>query len=125
MVGDERDGHDQEIAPALLGEPDDGAMQRWREPLRGAHLALVADMAPAAPSAVLPYQIGRSLNLALVRVTLLDYGDGKAVGTEDEVCLGGICEAGQRSVDGGHDRLQIERVLVELLHHVDARVEVV
>src|SRR5690349_11098970 len=110
MIGNKRDGHDQQVSPALSGESNNGAMQRRGEPLGGADLALVAEMPPTAPSAALPYQVCRSLNLALVRVSVLDYGNRYTVRAEDEVRISRIGEAGQCFVDPCHDRLYIERV---------------
>ena len=76
-------------------------------------------MPASRPTAAPPDQFRCALDLTLVRIALFNHGDGKAVRTENEIDIGRIGESGQRAVDGLDDGIDVCRVLVELLYHVD------
>src|SRR5262249_56168062 len=91
--GREGGGRDKKIAWGLAGQTGNRSVQRRREPLRCAHLALIADMPPAAPPTTFPHQLRRSPDMALVRVALLNHGERHSMRAEDEVRVSRVGKA--------------------------------
>src|SRR5579862_5230774 len=120
VIGYERDrNHDDLFAP-FFREPLDGFVHGRPQPFRSPHLALVAQVFPAAPGAALPDRLHSGLDLPLIGIALLDHRHGNAVRAEDVI----------RAVDGHkvdclHHGIEVKLIQMKFFDGVHPRIPTV
>src|SRR5580704_5647301 len=85
MVGNERDGHDADVAHAFGRELAQSAMERGLQPLAGSNFALVAEAMVVQPACASHQERNRFFDLTLIGITLIDDGLRQAVRAENNL----------------------------------------